>query len=159
MEKEGGVRCARSGIRMLSTSKGEPPAYCLSLCRRSPGHGMLHISHMRRQRVHAQRGYVLLVPAPSQELVEPAVRVYVEVDGPPGRSPANTTVEVGRVGGQGQCLTGVIQCSRHGATLVNGAEVGQCQGIMATDAAQAAVPAASRRRHDWVHYRKKVHTI
>ena len=40
------------------TSKGEPPAYCLSLCRRSSGHGMLHISHMQRQRVHAQRTYV-----------------------------------------------------------------------------------------------------
>ena len=36
------------------TSKGEPPAYCLSLCRRSSGHGMLHISHMQRQRVLAQ---------------------------------------------------------------------------------------------------------
>ena len=36
------------------TSKGEPPAYCLSLCRRSSGHGMLHISHMQRQRVQAQ---------------------------------------------------------------------------------------------------------
>ena len=36
------------------TSKGEPPAYCLSLCRRSSGHGMLHISRMQRQRVQAQ---------------------------------------------------------------------------------------------------------
>ena len=35
------------------TSKGEPPAYCLSLCRRSSGHGMLHISHMQRLRVLA----------------------------------------------------------------------------------------------------------
>ena len=36
------------------TSKGESPAYRLSLCRRSSGHGMLHISHMQRQRVLAQ---------------------------------------------------------------------------------------------------------
>ena len=38
---------------------------------------MLHISHMQRQRVPAQWSYVLLVPGPSQGLVEPAVRVCV----------------------------------------------------------------------------------
>ena len=59
------------------TSKGEPPAYCLSLCRRSSGHGMLHISHMQRQRVLAQRSYVPLMRGPSQGLVEHAVRVCV----------------------------------------------------------------------------------
>ena len=59
------------------TSKGEPPAYCLSLCRRSSGHGMLHISHMQRQRVLAQRSYVPLMRGPSQRLVEHAVRVCV----------------------------------------------------------------------------------
>ena len=59
------------------TSKGEPPAYCLSLCRRSSGHGMLHISHMQRQRVLAQLRMYCWCSAPSQGLVEPAVRVYV----------------------------------------------------------------------------------
>ena len=82
MKKEGGVRCARSGIHMLPARyvQRRTPClfgYCLSLCRRLSGHGMLHISHIQRQRVLAQRGYVLLVPGPSQGLVEPAVRVCV----------------------------------------------------------------------------------
>ena len=59
-------------------SKGEPPAYCLSLCRRSSGHGILHIYI-----AHAAAAgpgpvaYVLLVRGPSQGLVDPAIRVCV----------------------------------------------------------------------------------
>ena len=59
------------------TSKGEPPAYCLSRVAVRRGTACCTHRHMQRLRVQAQRGYVLLVPAPSQGLVEPAVRVYV----------------------------------------------------------------------------------
>ena len=61
MGKEGGVRCARSGIRMLPAHNVLRRTPCslliacrVSLCRRSSGHCMLHISHMQRQRVQAQ---------------------------------------------------------------------------------------------------------
>ena len=83
MEKEGGVRSARSGeIRMQPADNVIRRTPCLLPVVVSPFVGarhvrMLHISHMQRQRVQAQRGYVLLVPAPSQGLVEPAVRVCV----------------------------------------------------------------------------------
>ena len=79
MGKEGGVRIARSGIRMLPAHNVLRRTPCLLpvVCRRSSGHCMLHISHMQRQRVLAQRSYVPLVPAPSQGLVDPAVRVCV----------------------------------------------------------------------------------
>ena len=80
MEKEGGVRCARSGIRMLPAHHVQRRTPCLLPVVVSPFVGapsMLHISHMQRQRVQAQRSYVPLVPAPSQGLVDPAVRVCV----------------------------------------------------------------------------------
>jgi hypothetical protein len=79
MGKEGGVRCARSGIRMLPAKyvKGEPPAYCLSCVavRRGTACSTYRTCNGSGSRPNALM--LPLVPAPSQGLVEPAVRVYV----------------------------------------------------------------------------------
>ena len=58
----------------ICTRQGEPPAYCLSLCRRPSGHGMYIARRMQRQRVGPlPTAYVLLDGRPSQGLAEPTV--------------------------------------------------------------------------------------
>jgi hypothetical protein len=61
-------------------SKGEPPAYCLSCVAVRRGTACCTYIQYRTCKTAAGPGpvaYVLLVPAPNQGLVEPAVRVYV----------------------------------------------------------------------------------
>ena len=76
MEKEGVVRCARSGIRMLPANCVQKRTPCLLHVVVSPFVGALHAAHIAHATAAGPRpvAYVLLVPAPSQGLVEPAVR-------------------------------------------------------------------------------------
>jgi hypothetical protein len=79
MEKEGGVRCARSGIRMLPANCVQRRTPCLLPVDVSPFVGAQHAAHIAHA-VAAGPGpvaYVLLVRGPSQGLVDPAVRVCV----------------------------------------------------------------------------------
>ena len=79
MGKEGGVRCARLGSRMLPAHHVQRRTPCLLPVVVSPFVGARHVAYIAHAAAAAPRpvAYVLLVPAPSQGLVEPAVRVYV----------------------------------------------------------------------------------
>ena len=79
MKKEGGVRCARSGIGMLPANCVQRRPPCLLPVVVSPFVGAQHAAHIAHAAAAGPRpaAYVLLVPAPSQGLVEPAVRVCV----------------------------------------------------------------------------------
>ena len=79
MGKEGGVRSARSGIRMLPAHNVLRRTPCLLPVVVSPFVGARHVAYIAHAAAAGPRpvAYVLLVPAPSQGLVEPAVRVCV----------------------------------------------------------------------------------
>ena len=79
MEKEGGVRCARSGDSHAACKLRPKANPLLIACRVLPFVGALHAAHIAHATAAGPRpvAYVLLVPAPNQGLVEPAVRVYV----------------------------------------------------------------------------------
>ena len=79
MGKEGGVRCARSGIRMLPANDVIRRTPCLLPVVVSPFVGARHVAYIAHAAAAGPRpaAYVLLVPGPSQGLVDPAVRVYV----------------------------------------------------------------------------------
>jgi hypothetical protein len=67
MEKEGGVRCARSGIRMLPAHYVQRRTPCLLPVVVSPFVGARHVAHIAHAAAAGPRpvAYVLLVPAPT----------------------------------------------------------------------------------------------
>ena len=79
MGKEGGVRCARSGIRMLPAHNVLRRTPCLLPVVVSPFVGARHVAYIAHAAAAGPRpvAYVLLVPGSSQGLVDPAVRVCV----------------------------------------------------------------------------------
>ena len=78
-EKKGGVRCARSGICMLPAHYVQRRTPCLLPVVVSPFVGARHVAYIAHAAAAGPRpvAYVLLVPAPSQGLVDPAVPVCV----------------------------------------------------------------------------------